>query len=163
FRSHLSPAPKYVLHTGAAHVEVLSIRPADTWSAMQDVSNDGEQVTIVIGEGDFRFPHMRMERWDTIRGLNTTPALWHDKGWQEILSLASWNSPNLMELHNPALGREFLADEAALSSLHERLKVARINALNDLRKTMRPVQDSEARSIYPESCCFSTDGKYFAY
>jgi hypothetical protein len=69
----------------------------------------------------------------------------------------------MMDCVSQPLGEEFLADEAAWAALRRRLTIARAEALDDLRKTMRAVEDREAANLFPDRCIFSPDGCRFAY
>src|SRR5262245_49916685 len=75
FHAELSPPPQHIFPTDAAYDPgpAFSLRSQPTWASVQDVSNDGSEVTIAIAQGDFRFPRLQLQHWDARTGTNTTP------------------------------------------------------------------------------------------
>jgi hypothetical protein len=131
---------------------------------LRGVAEDGGRVTIAIDHGDSRFPNTRLEIWDTRTGANRTPALWRDPEGERLLSACrhGWCAGMTDLLRHPA-GQEFLTDEAAWAALRRRLTVGRAKALDDLRATVGPVEDSEAPDVFPRLWSLSPDGCHFAY
>jgi hypothetical protein len=164
FRAWLSAPPRFVVRTGAARqVDDWTGRLAGTWSSLQGVSDDGGQVTVAIDQGDCRFADRRLEVWDTRTGADRTPALWGDAEWQRLLSAPAWWDAGIMDLLGQPAGKDFLSDEGAWAALRRRLTTGRTKALEDLRRTIRPVADSEARHLFPASTSFAPDGRRLAY
>jgi hypothetical protein len=164
FRWELAPPPAFVVSTGAVHqADQWALRPSGTWSSLRSLSDDGGQATVAIYHGDFRFPECRLEMWDMRTGARLTPALWKDREWQRLLSAPEWRKTGLMDCLSQPTGMHLLTDEPAWAALRRRLLTGRARALDDLRKTMRPVQDTEAPDLFPEACSFSPDGHRFAY
>jgi hypothetical protein len=164
FWSSVPPPPAFVVQSGAVHQEdKWARRPTGTWCSLRSVSDGGGQVTVAISQGDFRFPDCRLEVWDTRSGASLTPALWKDAEWERLLSAPGRKDAGLMACLSHPDGKEFLADQAAWEALRRRLSTGRARALDDLRATVRPVEDREAANLFPERCSFSPDGCRFAY
>src|SRR5262249_31117131 len=156
--------PEFVIRTSAArHEDRWAIRPSGTWSSLRAASDDGGRVAIAIYEGDFRFPNCRLEIWDTRTGADLTAALWRDAEWQRLLSAPYWRDAGVLELLTQPTGKALLSDEVAWSALRRRLTTRRAKALEDLRKSIRPVEESEARDFFPRSISFAPDGIRLAY
>jgi hypothetical protein len=163
FRAQLSPSPQFVVQTGAANNWAMSSFSPSTWSTLRYLSNDGREVIIGIHHGRFfKGISSRLQLWDTRTGMNETPSFWDDPEWQELLSEPLWIDTGMFELLSLPGGKKFLCDEKAWSALRERLRRSRARALDDMRKTLRPVDDSEATRLFPEHTYFSPDGRLFA-
>ena len=163
FRASLSPSPQFVVRTGSVPASDVGFRSIGvTWVTLRNVSDDGRQVTIGIhtdtGSGVSRVTS-RLEVWDLPTGTNQTPALWSDP---ELVRLTSRNT-GMLELLSRPEGKGFTPDEATWSTLLGRLTTGRAKALDDIRKTLRPVYDNEAKNLFPESAYFGPDGRHFAY
>jgi hypothetical protein len=163
-RSEVVPRPDFSIRTEAVHrEEPLAHHPSGTWCSLRSVSDDGSQVTVAIYQGDGRCPACRLDVFDTRTGARRTPALWQDAEWVRLLSAPVWRNAGLMDCLAQPSGKEFLTDQARWAALRRRLTAGRARALDDLRKTTRPVEDAEATSLFPEVCSFSPDGRRFAY
>jgi WD40 repeat protein len=163
FQVVVAPPPRFTVRTGAASVHAWISDFPSTWGTPQDVSNDGTSVTVCIQHGRVMDIQSRLEVWDTQTGTERTPPLWKDAEWNRLFSEAVGADTGLIRLPSTPTGNEFLSDEAAWPELRRRLVTARAQALNDLRKTLRPVDDDEVRNLFPEGASFSPDGRLFAY
>jgi hypothetical protein len=130
---------------------------------LEGVSDGGGQVTVAIYQGDFLFPDRRLGVWKTRTGENLTPALWGDSEWQRLLSAPDWRDPGMMDLLAQPAGRDFLSDETAWATLRRRLTTGLAKALEELRKAVGPVEDTETRHHFPDCISFAPDGQRLAY
>lgn len=164
FRAELVPTPQSVAPTGAEFATwQAGVRPASRWATIRAVADDGDQVTLGLHEGTIQYVETRLEVRDSRTGADRTPALWADQLRIKLLDGDSWRHSPLTDLLAHPAGRKFLHDEAAWASLRQRLAIGRAKALDDLRKTIRPVADSEAADLFPECSSFSPDGHWFSY
>src|SRR5262249_51865293 len=144
----LQAPPESVILTGAIHEPAVWSEARSTWAALEDVSIDGRNVTVKILHGARFDITSRLEIWDARTGKNETPPSRDDTDWKELRSV-------------PGGGRA-LRNELIWEPFRQRLVTSRSQALDDLRKTGRPVDDSEA-DLFPGGACFSPDGQLFAY
>jgi hypothetical protein len=164
FRREASPAPRFVVHTGGVYSPASWSFSPSSWAYLEDLSDDGQQFIVGIYHGRaFRGCSRRLQLWHAPTGTNQTPPLWDDEDWRNLLSAPRWNDNGMMDLLLCQKGKEFLHDAATWAALRQRLTIARAQALDDLRKTVRAVEDSEAPSLFPRRCYFSPDGRRFAY
>jgi hypothetical protein len=161
--SEVRPQAQFELQTGAAQDPDSSFFGSSTWANVQAVSDDGEQVTLGIHRGGRHWVKTHLEVWDVRTGDKPTPTLWEDAEWELLLSRPAWMNSGTADLLSHPAGREFLRDEAAWAGLRRRFTSARSRALEDLRKTLRPMADSEAPHVFPDSITFAPDGKCLAY
>lgn len=151
FGAAIIPPARFTVRTGAADdLAMLSCVPS-TWSSLQGVSDDGGQLILGIHHGRVcRDIDSRLEVWDTRTGTDRTPRLWHDAEWRRLLSAPACRDTGMMRLLSQRTGSEFLSDEAAWSALRRRLTAARAKALDDMGRTLRPVDNGEVRDLFPE-------------
>jgi hypothetical protein len=164
FYAWLPLPPAFETRTTAVYKDdIWARRPAGTWPSLRALSDDGDQATISIYKGDFRFGDCWLELWDTHTGANLTPELWRDAHREGLITEpAYWDRGMLDMLTHPA-GKKFLRNEETWAALRRRLAAGRAGALDDLRKTIRPVQDSDLRDLFPRCWSISPDGLCFAY
>ena len=140
------------------------LRGPDYWADLEHVSDDGRTVTICARHGDWRSPKLRLEVWDVRSATMVTPPHWYDPEWRDLMAGGMYiETTGLRRMLAHPSGREFLHDGQAWAALGERFVTSRAYALDDLQKTVRPLDKDEGRELYPNSIRFSPDGRFVSY
>jgi hypothetical protein len=134
-----------------------------TWVTVRDVAEDGSRVTIEVHHGARFNITRRPQVWDARTGEDRTPGVWADAEREQLLAARNWRDSGLSNLLSHAAGREFLSDEAAWAALRERFAAGRGMAIDDVRRTVRPVGADEQSDLFPASLQFSPDGRLVSY
>ncbi len=155
FYKQVTPPPQFIAFTGAEYGwEEMVFRPSGWWASVDDVSDDGSQVTIGVHKGGVRWVDTKLQLWDVHSGTNITPHLWMDEDWSSLLAGGPMSDDTgVRRLLSQPTGRELLQDEQAWADLKRRLQ----------RRQDRHREPSKFSELFPRTGYVSSDGKYFAY
>lgn len=162
FYALLPAPPHFTVLTGAVRDD-CRWDSSGRWARLQGISDDCGQVTIATYEGHWRCPDCRLEVWDTRTGVDVTPTLWKDADWLRLLSDSYRRSTRMTDLLAQPSGKDMMNDGTTWDELCHRFKMGREKALENLRKTIRPVDESEAHCVFPSSVSFAPDGLRLGY
>jgi hypothetical protein len=150
------PTPNYRFSTGAAEVLGLTHWGPSTITHFVGVSDDGRHATIVTCQyHKFYITSSRSSVWDTATGQDVTPEHWR--------GMSNADEANSRKLLDTSEARKLLADADAWTAIRNRMEAGGTKALDDIRRTIRPVREEERPGSYPESLRFSPDGLFLSY